>query len=185
MIATKYAIGRTVWSAGTRSGSIVIKCPDCLGKGVWRCSLPNGTEMNIPCPACGRGWAFKQWTHLPDVRQLTIGTVRIDTGKPEPVEYMCEETGIGSGQIHAESKLYDTEDEAHAAAERLAVERNKDAAESFIRDLTARRKSNRPGSLVAYLRRQITDRKNEITRIEHEITRIEQHLDSLQHPKEG
>ncbi len=53
-------------------------------------------------------------------RTLTIGSVRIDTAArdySEPVEYMCVETGIGSGSVYRESHLFETESAALVAAE--------------------------------------------------------------------
>jgi len=54
------------------------------------------------------------------VRKLTIGSVLIDTHEDRgPVSYMCRETGIGSGSIYYESKLFASkaDADAHASAE--------------------------------------------------------------------
>jgi len=44
----------------------------------------------------------------PEVRSLTIGSVRVDTAakESERISYMCEETGIGSGAIFYEHDLF-------------------------------------------------------------------------------
>jgi hypothetical protein len=59
-------------------------------------------------------------------RQLTIGSVRVDTEDEDPITYMANETGVGCGYIHNEKDLYETRELAIAAAEAEATRRNND-----------------------------------------------------------
>lgn len=135
----KFRMGQTVWHAGTTTTTEKHDCPDCLGQRKWVFKSPAGYEGEIECPRCnGRG-------HLglhsagPSVARLTIGMVRASTRAPysgdDQVEYMCSETGIGSGSVYSESKLFETEDAARTEAEQMAAlqrakldENNKDRA---------------------------------------------------------
>ena len=57
------------------------------------------------------------------VRVLTIGSVQINTHRSYPeaelVNYMCHETGIGSGNVYRESELFADEAHAKAVAEQM------------------------------------------------------------------
>jgi len=64
---------------------------------------------------------------VPVVRQYTIGSVRHDSNERDgrsPTTYMCRETGIGSGSIYEEAKLFETEAAAMASAILMAAESN-------------------------------------------------------------
>ena len=124
---TKYAIGDIVFRAGTVTELKSHPCPDCLGIRGWVATSPAGREYTFACPRCGSGYqsdrdlslAYSQ--HSPHVERLTIGSVRVDSHNTDrPVEYMCIETGVGSGSIHNERDLYPTEEDARKAAETLA-----------------------------------------------------------------
>lgn len=52
---------------------------------------------------------------------LTIGSIRIDTGDNRGVEYMCVETGVGSGSVWKESDLYESVEVAQRVADSLAL----------------------------------------------------------------
>lgn len=66
----------------------------------------------MDCPRCTRrgGWndslSLEYTRHVPYVRRLTIGSVRMDTADERPFSYMCVETGVGSGSVYGEESLY-------------------------------------------------------------------------------
>lgn len=123
----RYRMGQTVWHAGTEPAQEKHDCPDCLKQGTWAVKSPAGYESTVECPRCsGRGYLTLQ-SAGPSVRRLTIGMVRacsrpLHSGD-DHVEYMCGETGIGSGSVYSESKLFDSEEAARSAAEAMAVSR--------------------------------------------------------------
>lgn len=132
-IHTKYNIGDRVWVAYTTTERKSHPCPDCLGKKAWQAQSPAGGEYTFACPRCSAGYMndhrlsldFTQF--IPSAHNLTIGSVRVDTHDMDrPVEYMCVETGVGSGSIYDEKKLFLTYEEAMTAAAIEAQKQNKE-----------------------------------------------------------
>ena len=127
MIETKFEVGEAVFKAGTTIVRKQHECPDCLGTRKWSAKSPGGGEYTFPCPRCGGGYmsnrdlSLDYSVHAPTVERLTIGQVRAISG--EDAEYMCRETGIGSGTLHREKDLFRSEAEAQEAAKLLAAER--------------------------------------------------------------
>jgi hypothetical protein len=110
----RFAIGDTVYWPDVVQETVVLQCPDCNGTKKWEAVSPIGERFPMPCPRCSTTQAeLRTYKFTGTVRALTIGSVRLDTGNTaNPVEYMCSETGIGSGSIYKESRLGATEDEA-------------------------------------------------------------------------
>jgi hypothetical protein len=176
----KYDIGQSVWAAATTSGPVRETCPDCLGERVWACVLPSGEALNVPCPTCAhgydgsRGYIMDRYECSPRVWEGVVGSVRIDTNDREhPVSYMLHETGVGSGSIsiYYEPKLFLSREEAEACA---TVEAEKQQARLIESNVMARsrRKHDRPGSLVAYLRSDIKRNERDIARTREHLARI-------------
>lgn len=125
----RYAVGDTVWFVTTTTTAGRHPCPDCLGAKKWSCKSPAGVEMEMDCPRCTRSHGWKEdldlaySKHIPRVTKLTIGSVRMDTANTSSVfSYMCVETGVGSGSVYDEGKLYDNEEDANReAAAKCAV----------------------------------------------------------------
>lgn len=130
MIPTpKYEIGQTVWWATTTTTQDTLPCPDCLGKREWKITAPSGDEYTIDCPRCARLFghhsnSLSVYSETPLVQELTVGSMRMDTNSSDDVfSYMCNETGVGSGQVYGESTLSDDRDTAFARAAILAFDR--------------------------------------------------------------
>ena len=176
-IATKYSIGDKVWVAAEESAQKRETCPDCLGQCIWACTLPSGECLNIPCPTCAygyegsRGFIMEQWVVEAKVWQGTVGAISASTYRGGDEVYMLEETGVGTGRNYRAENLFDTKDEAAAAASRMA-----EAARIRVQEHNnmhrARKKSDRPGSLVAYLRREIAKCERDIAGKREHIERI-------------
>jgi len=134
----KFAIGDVVYWPTTETTKEPVPCPDCLGTRRWKVITPAGTEMEAECQRCtgfGRIADLPKPERLvskPSVRRLTIGKITASThasyGDRDRVEYMCSETGIGSGSIYQESKLFSTEAEAMAVATAEADKRTAEYA---------------------------------------------------------
>lgn len=129
----RYQIGDVVFMPRTSTVTDRLPCPDCHGTRRWSVKSPAGLETEIPCPRCSpRSFQSNQLPSLEYqkftawVEPLTIGSIRIDTAEEyrDVVQYMRRETGIGSGQIYQQSKLYSTQEEALAAAQAMADEGN-------------------------------------------------------------
>lgn len=130
-ITTKYSIGDKVFHAWTTTERKQHPCPDCLGEKKWSAKAPSGREYKFDCPRCAAGYRSERDISLeysafaPRVQRLTIGQVRAQSGGDNPRnEYMCVETGVGSGTLYYEHDLYSTEAEAFAAAEAKATLNN-------------------------------------------------------------
>ena len=125
----KFNIGDVVFLGNAERVFEKLPCPDCNGTKTWFAVSPNGLVVEAGCPRCD-GYTrnlpeltLEDWN--PTVRRLTIGSIKIDTARinnpdcwgQEPVEYMCLETGVGSGSVYRESQLHRGESMALAAAE--------------------------------------------------------------------
>lgn len=123
----KYSLGAQVFSFSVHQSSQQLPCPDCRDTKQWTVMTPAGESFTVSCQRCGRHYSsdlptslYRQtWT--PMVRALTIGQIKIETPQvsswdQDDVHYMCNETGIGSGNVYGESTLFATEAEALARA---------------------------------------------------------------------
>jgi hypothetical protein len=131
-ITTKFSLGDVVWHADTMQVRKQHPCPDCLGTQKWSAKSPTGKDYEFPCPRCQASFSANHELSLAytdvtaSARRLTIGQVRAidpvvnDGGYPEGTQYMCRETGIGSGTLYDEARLFATEEEALAAGKALA-----------------------------------------------------------------
>lgn len=109
-------------------------CVECGGRGVWLVTTVN-VAFEVPCAVCSgpwherRGWRVKTvYTPRP-----WLGTVEQinSTATPKGTEttVMLRETGVGSGTLWAEERLYLTEADALRGAEALIEERLQQEAE--------------------------------------------------------
>jgi len=170
----KYAIGAVVYHPEVRSSAEYVPCPDCLGKRTWHAALPNGEELDFLCPTCTRGYettgTVHSWEVQGSVRELTIASVRIDTNEANPVEYMCYETGVGSGQVWSEHLLHADRETAEALLPKLIEERRWQLIESRATD-RKRKIEDGPGRMVAHYRAEIRDAKKTIEDCERGLAR--------------
>jgi gas vesicle protein len=128
----KFNKGDTVYFASTYTTQKFRDCPDCLGKKAWSVTSPAGDEYTFSCPRCGGSYQYHHELSLgytefaPKVERMTVGSVRFDSNDDDPVSYMCEETGVGSGSVYRQGQLFSTEQEAAVEAEIIAKRRNKE-----------------------------------------------------------
>lgn len=135
-ITTKFSNGDRVWRAYTNWQPVGERdCEECKGTGRLKIE---GKSLTIPCPERCRSGKFPIYNFAPLAKQLTIGQVRIAiTDSPgtsnhwgsvtsydgegntnySPIQkreeqYMCVETGIGSGSLYPAEDLFATEAEA-------------------------------------------------------------------------
>lgn len=126
----RFAIGQIVYVGTAEARTEALPCPDCSGTHLWKALSPAGAEYDVACPRCGGLSRYlprlSYTTWVPNVRQLTIGSIRIDTAARncDYVAYMCYETGIGSGTIWYEKHFTDTEDAAISVAAAEAAVNN-------------------------------------------------------------
>lgn len=128
-LTTKYSVGDVVFYASTYDVIKQHPCPDCKGSRQWKAVAPSGLEYTFSCPRCSLRFSNNDKLSLhyaayaPSVRQLTIGQVRavFPPKDDAAAEYMCVETGVGSGSIYREEMLFTTEAEAMACATALAA----------------------------------------------------------------
>lgn len=176
MIQPKYEIGDVVYRPFVAVDQVQVECPDCLGTKAWEARLPNGEVEAMACPTCTHGYEVRgtvtEYKAEGEVRVRTIGSIRIDTAA-EPhrqVQYMCRETGVGSGEIYDEVGLFPTKEEAEAVLPGMVHARQVEWEEQRARN-TARTKKDRLGSMVAHYRRQIRQAKKDIAAAERGLAR--------------
>lgn len=123
ILIPQFTIKDVVYEASIAKSQKWLDCPDCLGAKEWTTTSPAGQEYTFPCPRCAQRNTdgnerldYHVWESQ-EPRRLTIGSVRIDTAEKEDrrVQYMCEETGVGSGSVYSQVNLYWTADDAFEA----------------------------------------------------------------------
>lgn len=133
VIETKYSVGEVVWHASTTTERKQHPCPDCNGSRKWKAISPAGREYEFGCPRCSTRYQSNDVLSLdytsacPLVHKRTIGSVRHDShkfGGGSETQYMCHETGIGSGNLYNEESLFPSEAEALVAAQAMADKSN-------------------------------------------------------------
>jgi len=123
----KFNIGQKVFGAYTKQIQEKLPCPDCLGSKEWKIITPTGKEHKCACQRCSPCFtnhdipSLTRTIYVPAVERRTIGSVRIDTHDEHPVSYMCNETGVGSGNIYYEKDLFETEESALIVAKMKAA----------------------------------------------------------------
>lgn len=132
-ITTKYSVGDVVYHASVVSTRKKHDCPDCLGKREWIAKSPAGGEYKFSCPRCtasyqsDRDLSLDYSAYAPVAGKLTIGSIQVNTAHgsyDHGNRYMCRETGVGSGSVYDEARLFETEEQALAAAQAMADEQN-------------------------------------------------------------
>lgn len=131
ILTPKYSIGDIVYCISTFQAQKWHPCPDCKGARKWAAQSPAGAEFTFACPRCAgsyqsyRDISLSYTAHVSSVATLTIGSVRTDTADEKcPIDYMCVETGVGSGTIYDETGLFLIREDADKAAQALADKRN-------------------------------------------------------------
>ncbi len=131
-LTTKYSIGDVVYYGGTTTIRKQRPCPDCLGTKKWKAASPAGVEYEFPCPRCAASYnsnddiTLNYSAHVPSIKKMTIGQVRVQEGGENEIRYMCLETGIGSGTLWNEADLFETEERAREYAEVMAKLRDQE-----------------------------------------------------------
>lgn len=126
-LETKYDNGDIAWYIVKEHHSERYReCELCEATG--RVKIVVSDTLTADCPNCfGRGDYYHPVVIGAQAVPRTIGQVRVlsesktNRGK-KVVEYMCRETGIGSGQIYKEADLYSTLEEANAKIEGMKNE---------------------------------------------------------------
>jgi hypothetical protein len=125
-IETKFSIGDTVYYANIIPTGKSHPCPDCKGERKWKAISPAGTEYSFSCPRCSTSFqgnsdlSLRYTAYAPAISVMTVGSVRVDTAADSGTQYMCRETGVGSGSIYYEADFFLTHEEATVAAQAKA-----------------------------------------------------------------
>ena len=125
-LSARYGIGDEVWKLRTYRDRVPADCAVCGGSGEVGVAGHDGLAAYCPAKGCiaGRVWPDSE-TLYADIRLLTIGRVEVTVEAHEPdgiwpliteASYMAWETGVGSGTNHREKDLYDSREDAEAAA---------------------------------------------------------------------
>jgi hypothetical protein len=119
-LESKYNIGDSIYKIYLNYAPTKSACKKCSGRGHIYCN--DGSKMNCECwhgIVCDY---TKKITEYTIKGPYTIGYVRIeynDKKKKMYIDYMCHETGIGSGALYKEEDCYPTKEEAEEKIEEL------------------------------------------------------------------
>ena len=175
MIPTpKFAIGATVYYPRVEHDKVHKTCPDCLGRRTWHAVLPSSEELDFSCPTCTHGYEctgkVSSWDAVGRVETLTIGSVRLDSADEHPIQYMCVETGVGSGRLYNEENLLTSLEEAEALLPKMVEEYRAGLIERWAQDRKRKIKDG-PGRMAAYYRAKIRDAEEDIRKAERGLAR--------------
>jgi hypothetical protein len=134
-LETKFNCGDMVWKINHTRVMVELACKFCCGSG--KINGKDGSETS--CPKCygkrvDKTWEDQGWHISQETPTLTIGEIRckftaeyknssspfLNYGPQKEhyeEEYMCYETGIGSGTLHKVDSLFKTKAEAINACE--------------------------------------------------------------------
>jgi hypothetical protein len=137
-LTTQLDLGQKVWDIENKSSFSWEQCPTC--EGTYKVRI-KGKEYKCPNQDCFNGRIKEQSDPQWKIAgTLTIGLIRCEVRdspgmetelnasnyqpqKGRQEEYMCVETGIGSGSIHKLGKhIFASEEEAQAECDRLNSE---------------------------------------------------------------
>lgn len=130
-IETKFSVGDVVYHASIHQTTKQHPCPDCKGERRWKAISPAGVEYQFSCPRCSAAFqsnsdlSLRYQAYAPAVTQLTVGSVLVNTADERGNQYMCLETGVGSGSVYYERDFFSTEEEALTVAKLKAAEADK------------------------------------------------------------
>lgn len=134
-IKGRFSKGDTIFTGDSTYSSEFVSCPDCLGTLTWTVVFADGDAEQVACQTCRQGWAdpsgkieIKLWR--PQVRTLTVGNVRYNDRDEVPFSYMCEETGVGTGRVYYEDKMFTDEASALEHANKTVEETMKHLAQN-------------------------------------------------------
>ncbi len=116
-IRSHFNLGDKAWNIYSTREELYEPCPSCTGGTV---NLKDG--QSLKCPRCaGKGLIVERYAHRWKVgSKYTIGQIRFEIGSDEAIEqYMCNETGVGSGTLHPISQLYKSQELAQAQVDKL------------------------------------------------------------------
>lgn len=166
MIQPKYEVGQRVWVVDIRTDDKRETCPDCLGTKHWPITTPGGDTFDLECATCRYGYEVRGFLTTRVVNtvatQVTIGSVRIDTERDCPIEYMMIETGVGSGRVWKETDVFATEADAYPRLEqkRAEIQAEHDAREA-ARVAYNKKNYHKP----SYEQRRIRELEKEVRRL--------------------
>lgn len=127
VLESKFNLGDVVFVAHADRDDEAVTCPECLGSRHWEVSSPAGNKMIVECPTCTYGYEVRGFVTKsvvrPTVQLLTVGQIKYEEDHDKrdgsmTFKYMCHETGIGSGTVWAQDRLFSTHE---AAMERALV----------------------------------------------------------------
>jgi hypothetical protein len=115
IITTKFDLGQIVYPISQRQTKEIIPCLACGGKGI--ITLLDNT--NCVCPRCYGDGGKSKWLCLEWYQDKcgVIGSIKVSIYDDNPnnedeYRYMLDITGIGSGTLWPEDRLFSTYDDA-------------------------------------------------------------------------
>ncbi len=126
MLTAKFEVGQEVYAVSNRSDTRQkhVECDLCNSTGKVKV---NGREEEYECPCCHGRMETEHYgyKYVIAYHGATIGKVSVEEyakkysrNNKSRVTYMLEETGVGSGQVWREERLFITEEEANEFCEK-------------------------------------------------------------------
>jgi hypothetical protein len=143
----KFRIGQRVFVPYTKPINNTPICPDCLGTNKQTVTTQAGESFVAECWCRFQlNYAARTSSYAGFAEVRTIGSIRIDTARQAGrilIEYMMVETGIGTGTIYYEDRVFEAEAEAQSEANAEAARQNLSVEERFQRERSERKRKGR------------------------------------------
>lgn len=167
-MTAKYKLGDVVYHPSTKTKKKPCICVTCDGTGkvVFKTAVE---DITTKCPYCNGRGDYEHTEFEPGCDKLTIG--RVQTTWSEGLEisqYMCKETGIGSGTLYEEEILYATPEQATAASayqNAARIQMQQETMDTALRSIATpeEREIMRLKSIIAHQTRMIAQLRTQST----------------------
>lgn len=165
-------MGDKIWTGHAIWSGEMIDCPVCLGTTqllVKPVTVPDSEGSIIECGYCKRqtnlpaGKVIEQWIWKPVTRCIQVERVLTTTSMSEAdtYEYQTNVTRSSRQSLRPEIGLYQSEEEAQAAAEKQVLLCNKKSEKEKIASIYRARAEGK-GWTIGYSRREIRELKAKI-----------------------
>jgi hypothetical protein len=121
---TKFGCGETVWGVSYQEHIQIIRCETCDSTGKYTIK-----DTEYICPACegrssrrnyaGRKYFIREFAATVGKIQVELQTMGFDATGIQKNSYMIDSTGVGSGTVWSEDRLFGSKQEAQEFCDRM------------------------------------------------------------------
>jgi len=153
----KYNIGDVVLYPSASYIPVRDGCSDCLESGKAILTLGTKESIEVNCPTCKGVGNIQRHDWKCCINTMVVGLIKYDSS--EGFSYMCNETGIGSGAVYKEHKLFSDTHLAETVGSQEALNRMKSIAKQNLTNKKPFDRINEMLETLGYTRNQSARQK--------------------------